>query len=117
MTPFATALQKLSAHANPKGKKVIQEMIAEMTKRKACVQKSDLKCIQEHLAQSVGIEDMIELQREVDPKLRKTIGQMKTKNQEAIDELKTAKEGEARNIVCKVRITKAHMLNEAMAKL
>lgn len=117
VTPFANALRKLSAHANPEGKKVIQEMIAEVTKRSTCVEKGDLKCIHEHLAQSVGIEDMIKLKNGVEPKLRSTIAQMKAKNQEAIGELKTAKPGkEARDIVCNVRITKSRMIDEAIAK-
>lgn len=59
VTPFANALRKLSAHANAEGKTVIQQMIAEITKHSTCVTSGDVKCIQQHLAQSVGIVDMI----------------------------------------------------------
>lgn len=116
--PFASALQRLSSHSNKDGKKVIREMIAEMTKRSPCVAKGDVHCILKHLAQSVGVIDMIELQREVQPKLRSTMAKIKSENQKAINKLKTMKSGKAAGaVVCDVRNTKAHMINEALQKV
>lgn len=118
MTPFANALKKLSAHANEEGKETIKSMIAEMKKRSPCVQKGDVPCIQKHLAQSVGIIDMIKLQQDVEQKLRPTMKQIKAENQKVINKLKTTKSGtEAAELVCNVRNKKAHMINAAIKKL
>lgn len=118
MTPFANALRKLSAHANADGKKVINEMIEEMTKRSPCVASGDVQCIQQHLAQSVGIQDMIELEHDVEPKLRPTMEQIKAANQKVIDQLKTMESGkEASDAVCNVRKIKAQMINDALKNL
>lgn len=118
VTPFANALRKLSAHANDDGKKVINEMIEEMTKRSPCVASGDVKCIQQHLAQSVGIQDMIELEHDVEPKLRATMEQIKAANQKVIDELETMESGkEASEAVCNVRKIKAQMINDALENL
>lgn len=93
-------------------------MRAAVKEQGPCVEKGDTKCILQQLAQRVGIEDMIELRKEVEPKLRPTIDQMKAENQEAINKLKTAKSGEeSREIVCKVRLTKAQMIDAVLAKL
>lgn len=111
VTPFANALTKLSAHANREGKETIKEMIAEMYKRSPCVARGDVPCIQKHLAQSVGIQDMIELEHDVEPKLRRTMAQIKAENEKAINKLKTMKSGrQAADLICNVRNTKAHIV-------
>lgn len=118
MTPFANALTKLNAYTNADGKKVIKSMIAEMQIRSPCVEKGDVPCIQKHLAQSVGITAMIELEHDVEPKLRPAMAKIKSENEKAINELKTMKSGPgAVKLMCNVRNTKAHMIDAAIAKL
>lgn len=118
MTPFANALRKLIPYTNADGKKVIQSMIKEMEVSSPCVEKDDVDCIQKHLAQSVGITDMIELQHDVEPELRKTMAEIRAENEKVINELKTTKSGpDAVKLMCDVRNKKAKMIDAAIKKL
>lgn len=115
--PFIAALKKLIPHVNDDGKKTIQSMIAEVTKRSACVENGDVKCILDYLANKVGIEGMNKLEHDVERNHRKTMTEMKETNKKAIAELKlldpSKKSKKATEIVCKDRITKIDLINNA----